>query len=182
MGFWDWLMGTPSQTRELPAKQRRTKMPKKTSVLDLHVGDVVSYDEVDYVVKNKIVYSDEGFEWFDYMLHDAATDAVVWLSAEDDDGLQVGIYHEVDLDVTIPPVPRTITHEGRQYKQNEHSDAAVRVEREDATRSSQSRVEYWEYEAPGGHYLTVSRWGGDYEAAAGQAIKEYELKIFPAME
>lgn len=182
MGFWDWLMGTPAQNRELPAKKRRTTTPRTTSVLDMHVGDVVSYDGVDYVVKNKITYDDEGFEWFDYLLHDAATDQELWLSAEDDDGLQVGIFHEVDLDVSMPPVPRAITHDGQSYKQYEHSDASVELEREDPTRSTQSEIEYWEFEAPGDRYMTVTRWGGEYEASAGHAIKEYELKIFPAME
>lgn len=182
MGFWDWLMGTPTQQRDLPTKRKAIPAAKRASVFNLQVGDVVSYEEVDYVVKNKITYDDEGFTWYDYLLADSATDSELWLSAEDDDGIQIGIYKEIDLDVTFPPVPQRLTHEGKSYKQVEHSDARVEVEREDPTRSTQSRVEFWEYEGPGERYITVSKWGGDYEASEGHAIKEYDIKIFPAME
>jgi len=151
-------------------------------VFSLQVGDVVSYDEIDYVVQNKITFEEGGDTWFDYMLVDAATESEIWLSAEDDDGVTVGIFREVDLDVTVPPVPRSLTHDGHNYRQREHSNANVTVEREDATRSSSSSVEYWEFEAPGERYMTVARWGGSYEVSVGESIEEYELKIYPRVD
>lgn len=181
MSFWDWLMGTPDAATAKPgsARKKAVSPARRTSVFGIEVGDVVTYDTVDYQVKNKISYDDEGFEWFDYLLVDAATDSEFWLSVEDDDGVSVGIYHEVDLPEGIPPVPRTITLEGKTYRQYEQSDARVRVERADGKRANQSHIGYWEFKGPSGHYLTVSRWGGEYEAAVGHEIQEYEIRVLP---
>src|SRR5688572_24554242 len=75
MGLWDWLMGKPDDGSSAPARRKKAvPAAKRTSVLHLEVGDVVSYEDVDYVVKNKISYDDEGWEWFDYLLVDSATD------------------------------------------------------------------------------------------------------------
>jgi Domain of unknown function (DUF4178) len=181
MGFWDWLMGTPDAATAKPgtARKKTVSPSKRTSVFGIEVGDVVTYDTVDYVVKNKISYDDEGFEWFDYLLQDAASGSELWLSAEDDDGITIGVYHEIDLPEGVPPVPRSLTVEGKTFKQYEHSDAQVRVEREDATRSNQSEIEYWEFKGPEGHYMTVTRWGGEHEASVGKEIEEYEIKVYP---
>ena len=181
MGFWDWLMGTPDAATAKPGSARKKAVSpnRRTSVFGIEVGDIVTYDTDDYVVKNKIAYDDEGFEWFDYLLVDAATQRECWLSVEDDDGVSVGIYHEVDLPDGLPPVPRTLTLEGKTYRQYEHSDASVRFERAEGKRANQSHVEYWEFKGPEGHYLTVSRWGGEYEAATGHAIEEYEITVLP---
>ena len=68
MGFWDWLMGTPDAATAKPGSARKKNVThaKRTSVFGIEVGDVVTYDTVDYVVKNKISYDDEGFTWFDF--------------------------------------------------------------------------------------------------------------------
>lgn len=181
MGFWDWLMGTPDAATARPGSARLKAVPhaKRTSVFGIQVGDVVTYDTVDHVVKNKISYNDEGFEWFDFLLVDEATDSEFWLSVEDDDGVSVGIFSEIQLPASIPPVPRSLTIEGRTYRQYEHSDARVVVERADDRRSNQSHIEYWEFKGPAGHYMTISRWGGEFECAIGKAIEEYELRVLP---
>ena len=179
MSFWDWLMGTPGAGTQ-PAKKQTPQ--RRASVFGLQVGDVVTYNTVDYLVKNKISYDDEGFEWFDYLVMDVATEDEFWLSVEEDDGLQLGIFHEIDLPVGLPPVPRTLIVEGKTFRQYEHSDAMTAVEREDARHPTRSRVEYWEYKGPEEHYLTISRWGGQYEASVGHAIQEYELQVLPGQQ
>lgn len=181
MGFWDWLMGTPPEQKTAPARRVSSTTPsmRRATVFGLQVGDVVSYDEIDYMVRNKITYEEEGFYWYDFLLVDEATDSEIWLSAEDDDGVTIGIYREIHLDA-IPPVPKSITYEGKAYRQVEHSHANVTLEREDADRDTSSQVEYWDFEGPNDTYLGVSKWGGNYEASVGTEIEAYELKIFPA--
>lgn len=180
MGFWDWLMGTPPEQKTVPARRAGpSATARRQSVFGIQVGDVVSYDDVDYIVKNKITYEEEGFYWYDYLLADNVSGKETWLSVEDDDGLSIGIFHEIDLE-GIPPVGRQISHEGKTYRQTEHSHANVTLEREDAARDTSTQVEYWDFEGPNETYMSVLRWGGDYEASVGKEIEEYELKIFPA--
>lgn len=180
MGFFDWLMGTPPEQKTVPARRAGpTAVARRQTVFGIQVGDVVSYDDVDYMVKNKITYEEDGFYWYDYLLEDATTDTEVWLSVEDDDGLSIGIFREIELD-GLPPVPRQISHGGKTYKQTEHSHATVSLEREDADRDTSSQVEYWDFEGPNDTYLSVLRWGGNYEASVGSEVQEYQVKIFPA--
>lgn len=181
MGFFDWLMGTPSDQKTAPVRRASASSPgaRRSSVFGIQVNDVVSYDDVDYIVKNRITYEEAGFYWYDYLLVDDTTGAELWLSAEDDDGVSIGIFKEIELP-GIPPVAQTITVEGKRYSQTEHSHANVSVEREDADRDTSNKVEYWDFEGSNETYLSVSRWGGDYEASVGREIKPYELKIFPA--
>lgn len=181
MGFWDWLMGTPPDQKTAPARRVSSTSPsmRRATVFGLQVGDVVTYDEIDHIVRNKITYEEDGFYWYDYQLVDEATDSEIWLSAEDDDGVSIGIYREIVLD-GIPPVGKSITYEGKTYRQVEHSHANVTLEREEADRDTTSQVEYWDFEGPNDTYLGVSRWGGNYEASVGSEIHDYDLKIFPA--
>lgn len=180
MGFWDWLMGTPPTEQTMPARRGSALTPaaKRASVFNLQVGDVVSYDDIDYLVKNKITWEEDGDRWYDYLLVDDATESEIWLSAEDDDGIQLGIYREIDVDFSS--VPKTYSYEGQSFRQVEHSEANVSLEREDASRDSTSSVEYWEFEGPNDRYLSVSRWGNQFEASVGSEIEEYELKVYPA--
>jgi hypothetical protein len=182
MGFWDWLMGTPPETRTVPARRdsKTTALQRRATVFGIEVGDVVAYDGTDYIVTNKLTYEEEGFYWYDYLLADEPTGQELWLSAEDDDGISIGIFREIDLDA-IPPVPKRLTHDGKTYRQTEHSHARVRLEREDAARDTEGgQVEYWDFEGPGGTYLSVLRWGGSYEASTGVEIDAHELTIYPA--
>ncbi|MEB3284385.1 MAG: DUF4178 domain-containing protein [Candidatus Sericytochromatia bacterium] len=182
MGFWDWLMGTPPQERTSPPRRTSNISPtmNRTTVFGIEVGDVVAYDEVDYLVKNKLTYEEDGFHWYDYLLVDDTTGRECWLSAEDDDGVSVGIYREIDLD-SIPPVPRQLTYEGASYRCTENSYAQVRLEREDPSRDTDAgRVEYWDFEAAGDKYLSVLRWGNSFEASVGREIQPHELTIYPA--
>lgn len=179
MGFWDWLMGTPGQAGTTASGKKAVAAAKRTTALHIEVGDIVSYDTVDHVVKNKISYDDEGFVWYDYLLVDDATGTEIWLSAEDDDGLELGIYRDIQLPAGIPPVPKSLTIDGVTYRQYEQSDARVTVAREDDPRANHAHIEYWEYKAPGGKFLTITRWGGEYEASVGSAIKEYEINVLP---
>ncbi|MGE5576706.1 MAG: DUF4178 domain-containing protein, partial [Syntrophothermus sp.] len=58
----------------------RKKEPRpvvERTPLNIQVGDVVSYDGADYLVKQRLAYYDGGYEWFDYQLVDG--DKEIWL-------------------------------------------------------------------------------------------------------
>jgi hypothetical protein len=179
MSFWDWLMGTPAPMGSATAGSRRVGAAKRASALHLRVGDAVSYDTVDYVVKNRIVYGKDDYEWFDYMLDDGTGNPPLWLSAEDDDGLELAIFRDVVLPAGIPPVPTRLTIDGVAYMQYEHATTLAQVDRAEARRPARAVIEYWEYRGPGGKCLTVTRWDGEYEASVGTSIQEYEIRVFP---
>lgn len=160
---------------DLFRKKEPARPVAERTPLNIQVGDVVSYDGVDYLVKQRLAYYDGGYEWFDYQLVDG--DRELWLGAEDDDGLCVAIYQEVEMDLP-EPIPDKLTCNEEKFRLDEHGRCGVSVTTESSSRSVQ--VEYWDYESSGGHYLSVERWGGDMEVSYGKEIKPYELNIFPA--
>lgn len=181
MGFWEWLMGSPPAPEGRTAPSRpptATTVAKRTHPLHLQVGDVVGLLATDYVIVNKVTYREDGESWIDYLLLDEATQSEWWLSAEEDDGLQLGLFQEIPLPFEGHHPPQSFTHEGVSYRQVEASEAEVTVEAEDEERS-QATVRYWEYEAQSKRYATVLKWGERLEASVGKAIGRHELTVYP---
>lgn len=189
MGILDFLFGKPKSqdASRLPAlhdsrggalTSRRALTPEAT-VLDVRVGDVITYDTTDFVVRNRHVYKAHGFEWFSYHLVDTISGQKLWVDAEDDDELEVAVSRSVRLNLSLP-LPEKIVHEGRTYYLDEHGHADVLIESQDST-PHRSKVEYWDYcDDSEDYYLGVERWGEELEASVAEAIEPYELTILAA--
>ena len=185
MGWLEFLFGKPKSyaetRRELPAStgSPRSALPAQPSVLKVRVGDVISYNLTDFVVRNRYVYQSHGFNWYAYYLNDSVSGEKFWVDAEDDDGLAVGINRPIAM--TVPqPVPARMAWEGVQYQLDEHGYATVLVESEDSP-PRYVEVEYWDFlDASEQKFLGIERWGGEFEVSLGHSIAPYDLTILHA--
>ncbi len=159
------------------APQKALPPPAERTPITIQVNDIVSYLGTDYLVETVLIYDDDGDEWFAYRLVDGAD--VVWLSAEKDDSLEVGLYHEVsDLTFSAPPSD-TIAYNGVDYTQDEWGRAMVTRISASGTKKLGSCT-YFDYEAPGGKHLSVTQWGeGEFEVSVGESIRPTMLDILP---
>lgn len=164
MGLFDFLKGKKKNDRPAPVKR---------TVLNLRVQDIVTYDLEDYMVVGKITYNDSGYEWHAYQLKGDRQS--IWLSAEMDDQLELGIYRKVPTKVSS--VSSTLEVEGVTYYQEEHSFARISAVEGQAGAVTGQQVEYWDFESDDEKYLSVEKWGGDLEVSTGYPITEKELKI-----
>jgi hypothetical protein len=189
MGILDFLFGKPKSyddsRRNLPvlaSGARDLAVRAKTAeatVLDVRVGDVITYDTTDYVVRNRHVYESHGFEWLSYHLVDTISGQKLWIDAEDDDELEVAVSRSIRLELKLP-MPEQIRYEGKVYHLDEHGYAKVLIESQDST-PRYSQVEYWDFcDQDEVHYLGVERWGDELEASLAEEIEPYELTILPA--
>jgi hypothetical protein len=172
--FWSWLFG-------LDKNKKKKKQKKKKGLLALEVGDVVIYDEDEYIVKNKYVYNDGGFIWYEYTLDDNGRK--LFLSVEEDDGLEIGVFEEAKLKVE-EPIPEKVKYKGIKYELEEHGFAKVKVETENEDKEG-IKVEYWDFESDDDEYdlLSIEKWNGsELEVTVGWSAKEYEFEIYPANE
>ena len=163
------------------SKKSQKALPKgPRNLLNLQVNDIVSHFMTDYMVEGKLIYSEDGDEWYDYMLVDG--DKTVWLSVEDDDRLEVSLFHEIDdLNFTSKP-PEFITYQGLKYELEEWGKARVTRVGQTGTKQGMS-CKYFEYEAPGGKYMSIEQWGeGSFEVSIGEDIRPNELEILPGDE
>ncbi|MFD2673565.1 DUF4178 domain-containing protein [Marinicrinis sediminis] len=168
MGWLDWLRGSKKSSRSEGARSA----PRHA--LNLQVQDIVTYDLEDYQVAGKLVYEDSGYTWTSYNLK--GDRGFIWLAAELDDELEVGIYERVRAD--IPRPEKKLILDDVTYYLEEHGWAMIREAQGQAGARPGQQVEYWDYTSEFGDlYLSIEKWGGDLEISKGYEIDAYELKF-----
>lgn len=161
--------------RQLPGPDRQLDADAPRTVMNLQVGDIVSYLGADYMVEGRLDYDDEGWTWVTYMLVDGAQ--IRWLSVEEDDQLEVSLWDEANLDLSGKP-PEFLEYEGQRFKMVEWGTA--RVSQTGKTgRKAGLNMEYFEYEGQGDRYLSVEKWGNEIEVSVGEDINPYGLELYP---
>lgn len=171
MGFFDFLKSKPEEKNKVIAR----------NPLNLQVEDIVEYDLVEYKVIGKLIYEEGGYIWYDYHLFDGQEH--LWLGAEDDDELEIGLYKKLDVNHQLyvqlqDEIPRKLTYEGKDYTLIESGNANIRAEGRVGAKTGQ-RVQYWDYEANDGSEISVEKWGNELEISIGQEVKESLLEYYP---
>lgn len=164
MGFFSKLFSNKKETPEV----------KERTVLNIQIGDIITYDLVDYEVVGKITYRDGSYEWYAYQLLEG--DSTKWLSAEMDDELELGIYETVKLPVSMP-FPKKLEYEGATYFKDEEGEAKVTGEGRSQNINGRT-TRYADYVADNEEsYLSLEAWGSEVEVSYGYDIESYEIKI-----
>ncbi|MBC6457804.1 DUF4178 domain-containing protein [Actinomadura sp. HBU206391] len=145
----------------------------------LKAGDMVEYLGVRYFIRGSVRLREGGFTWDEHLLEaDTTAGRKVWVSVEEDPDLEVVWWTEVDIGDLVPDQP-TITFDGVEYRRDEHGSADYRTEGTTGLGES-GRVEYADYEASGGRYLSFERFGGGaWEAGTGERVPRGTMTIYP---
>ncbi len=177
-----------ARARRAPAGGQRRELPPLRSPEDeqralhgdvrkLAPGDAVAYDGTDFLVDRTIHFDEGGFAWKEHMLSDAVTGRKLWLSVEDDDGLEVAVWERLPVD--LEPGSTSVTHDGVTYEREEHGTASFRIEQTGGSISESGTMEYQEY-AAGDRLLAFERYGtGSWEVSTGRSISEHVLDVYP---
>lgn len=161
-------------SRIFSKSKKNEPAPKERDVLTIKVGDIVTYDLVDYEVVGKITYRSGNYEWYSYQLLEGKN--TIWLAAEMDDELELGIYKKVTLLVS-KPFPKELSHDGNKYYFDEAGTARIIGEGRSANLQG-SEVEYAEYtDADEENFISLEVWGSEVEVSVGYPIESYEIKI-----
>lgn len=149
---------------------------------NLQIDDIVDYDLVEYQVIGKIIYNEDGYTWYDYHLFDSKDN--LWLYAEDDDEVRLGLFKKLSADHKLYGIlqegnPSVIEYEGINYSLIEEGSATIKVEGKVGARDDQ-RVRYWDYETGNGNQISVEKWGNELEISVGREVKEGLLEFYPA--
>jgi hypothetical protein len=158
--------GLPAASAELPASGVRALKP----------GDVVNHDGGDWIVEGTLRLEQDGFAWQEHRLVDG--ERSLWLSVEDDEGLEVVVW-ERGRAAGLEPGADRLTHDGVTYELEERGEANFTAEGSTATAAS-GRVEFADY-AAGERRLSFERYGQDagWEVGVGQVVSEHALDIYP---
>jgi hypothetical protein len=160
--------------RKLFGKKEVVREVKERTVLTIEVGDIITYDLEDYQVVGKLVYHDHGFEWTAFQLQSPSS--TIWLSAEMDDELYVGIYKKVQLKLK-EPLPKELSYDGIKFYLDESGVARVKGEGR-GSNVNNMECKYYDYcDDDEEQFLSVEVWGSEVEVSYGYEIEEYEIKI-----
>ncbi|MRH42857.1 DUF4178 domain-containing protein [Aquibacillus halophilus] len=147
---------------------------KERTPLSIEVGDIVVYDLTDYEVVGKITYRQDSYVWYGYQMLEGNN--TIWLSAEMDDELELGIYKTINLPVTYP-LPKELTYQGETYYLDEEGEARV-VGEGRSTNIDGRLMKYAEYcDDDEKQFISLEDWGSELEVSLGFPIEKYELKV-----
>lgn len=149
------------------------------ALTDLRLNDIVVYYDGDYSVEGRITYSQGGWHWFSFLLEDG--DKKLWLSVENDEGLELSMWKDITGLMLPSPPPSVVEYEGEIYEIDERGKAVAKSMGRTG-RAVESPVEYYDYESESGKYLSVEDWGGEVEISVGMPVREDELTVFPGDE
>ncbi len=155
-------------------KKEEKASVNKRDLLSIEVGDIIEYDLADYEVVGKITYRDGNYKWYSYQLLGEGKN--IWLAAEMDDELELGIYEKVQLPAAND-FPEEIVFNSKTYSLDERGQAQVTGEGRSSSLTGQ-RIHYAEYcDKEEVSFLSVEKWDSDVEASIGYSIERYEIKI-----
>jgi hypothetical protein len=146
----------------------------------IRVGDMVEIAGQTYAVRGTVKCTEGPYVWKEHFLDDATTKR--WLSVENDEGdVEVILWTELPAS-NLPRGERTITFDGVQYRLDEEGTAMYVAEEGTTGTEPSGTVEYIDYVAPGGRYVSFERFSGPeskWEASTGTKIEHGLLTHYP---
>ncbi|UOQ86287.1 DUF4178 domain-containing protein [Gracilibacillus salinarum] len=155
-------------------KEEKKPEVRKRNLLSIEIGDIIEYDLADYEVVGKITYRQNRYEWYSYQLLGEAK--TIWLSAEMDDALEIGIYEAIQLP-EANNFPDKLVYQDKRFSLDEKGEANIIGEGRSDSLTGQ-RIRYAEYcDDEEETFISLEAWNSDVEASIGYSIEEYEIKI-----
>jgi hypothetical protein len=150
--------------------------PRERNLMNIQVGDIVTYFGDDYEVTAVIDWMEEGYSWKEYKLKNRGD--AYWISAEVDDGeLIAGFYKVLPRYQVQTPPPKKIEHEGKEYLLEEEGSAVGMLTSKLGKQNY--RCDYYEYESKDGEFFGIEVFDGETEVSVGEPLKESEINILP---
>jgi hypothetical protein len=166
------------QQGKLPGTSSSGQPPsRERNVFNLQVGDIVQHMAIDWVVEGKLIYDEDGYVWYEYLLQDG--ERISWLSVDEDNIVEVALVEPTNqLEISSLPPANPLTYNGETYRQVDSGTAKMR--RVGATlRRTAERCDYYDYEGSGNKVLAIEVWGRDLEVTIGEKVNPRSLTLLP---
>jgi hypothetical protein len=148
------------------------------TLFTLRQGDIVQVEARDWVVEDRLLYDEEGYQWLEYLVRDGADRR--WLTVEEDDWLEVGWLETAPaglldtLPAVGPTLPPRLEWQGIAYRLRESGRATLTAAGRTMNRRP-GRCRYGDYEGDGDRLLSIELWGEDGRTASAGADVEVTL-------
>ena len=157
------------------------KVAIERTLFTLQIGDVVQYEQRDWILETVYRYQQDKFEWIEYLLRD--NDDAAWLVVVEDDWLEVSWLTPVPEDqlcIELPP-PRYIDHQGISYSLREKGEAKYSTE--GRVNNQEGSCRFYDYQTKDGLQLSLEEYDsardGGLDINVGRKINSLDLSLLP---
>ncbi len=159
-------------------KENKKPVVKRT-LLNLRIGDFLTYYGEDYEVFAVVDWMEQGLSYKEYKLKKNLNESY-WMTAEIDDGELLVLFYTIvnDFKTDIPPA-RKIKFDNEEYELEETGQAVGKLKSNIA--SQDMKCKYWYYECTSNEekVFSIEDYSGDFEASYGIKVLESEIDILP---
>ena len=152
------------------------------TLFDLQMGDIVQADAADWVVEERLLYDQNGFQWFEYLLRNEGNNR--WLVVCEDDWLEVSWLEIIELEVPpTVPLPPSLEIDGDIYLLKEQGKATVTASYRTMNKRPGECL-FADYSGPDQKVLGVeifapNQEGREVEVTLGRMIDPRSLNLLP---
>jgi hypothetical protein len=141
----------------------------------LQVGDLVGYRGADFVVRERVDFTERGFSWFELLLDDNRDR--FWLEVENDDGdLILTRWDTVDISAATGIASDTLSLGGQSLRLVESGQAQFRSN--GLTGLALSGTMRYRTFRTGESIISVDQWADDsWEGSTGKQIDSVEIAV-----
>ncbi len=163
-------------------RTRPSSLPTPRTLFNLGIGDIVQCDGRDWVVEDRLLYDEDGFQWLEYLLRDGPE--ARWLAVCEDDWLELSWLEAAPsalarhLAAGPTPFPQQIHWDGLTYERREEGRASASSSARTMNRHLTS-CRFADYEAEGQRLLSVERWDAETDVTIGHRIDPSALTLLP---
>ncbi len=168
--------------RRLRAQQHRSQQLRDRTLFDLQMGDIVQAEAADWVVEERLLYDQNGFQWFEYLLRNEGSNR--WLVVCEDDWLEVSWLETLDLEAPpTVPLPKSLEIDGDTYMLKEEGKATVTASYRKMNKRP-GECQFADYSGPDQKVLGVeifapNQEGREVEVTIGRLIDPRSLNLLP---
>ncbi len=146
----------------------------------LGAGDLVEIRGESHAVRGSLRFSEGGWTWSEHLLERSGGERV-WLAVEEDPEMELTVWTEQpDLPDGLAPGPKTLVHQGEQYRSDGSGKAAYRSEATTGLTAT-GTVRYHDYTRGDGAQLSFESYGdAGWELSTGEELSAYDVRIYPA--
>lgn len=187
VGVVFWLRAQRTRRPAAPAPSPRDPFdPGESTFGDprtLKAGDMVELLGQRLFVRGSLRLREGGYRWAEHFLDDVGGPDGTrrWLSVEEDPDLEVVVWSELKGS-ELRPDSAVLTHDGVEYRRDERGTASFASEGTTGLGAT-GQVEYVDFEASGGRYLSFERFdGGEWEVGLGERVTTGTLTVYPGSD
>ncbi len=149
------------------------------NLMNLQIGDFLTYYGEDYEVFAIVDWMEQGFSYKEYKLKKNFKESY-WLTAELDDGEVYALFYTIVDDIDLPDTaPRQIEYKGNKYELEETGQAVGKLKSNKGKQNMKCKYRFYECINDDEKVFSVEDYGGEIEISFGVKVLESEIDILP---